>query len=49
MLEDEEQNGSTGRKVEVKLSSKETVNTSNGGLYYKVAISSWKGCDLSGL
>ena len=38
--EDEEQNRGTSRKVEAEWGTRETMDTSNGGLYYKVTISS---------
>ena len=49
MLEDEEQNRDTDGKTEVEQGSRETVDTFDSGLYYKVAISSWERCYTSGL
>ena len=39
----------TNREVEVEWDTREVMNTSNGRLHYKVAISSWEECDPSGL
>ena len=46
---DEEQDRTTNREVETKQGSKETMNISDSGLYYKVTISSQEECDLSSL
>ena len=47
--EDGEQNRDTNRKVEVEWSFRKTIDTPNGELDYKVAVSSWKRCYPSGL
>ena len=49
MLEDEEQDRGTNRKVEVEWSSKKTIDTSDSGLYYKVTIGSWEEYNPSSL
>ena len=49
MSEDEEQNRGTSRKVEIEWSTRETVDVFNSIFYYKVAVSSRKGYNLSGI
>ena len=49
MSKDEELDRRDGRKVEVEQSAKETMNTSNSGLYHEVTNSSWERCNPSGL
>ena len=40
MLEDEEYNRRSSRKVEVEWGTRETMDTSDSGLYHEVAVSS---------
>ena len=44
---DKEQDGGTSREVKVEWGAGETVNSSNGGLYYKVTSNGWKRCNFS--
>ena len=47
--ENEEQNRRSSWKVETEQGTRETVNTSDGRLHYKVAVSSQKGCNPGSL
>jgi len=47
--EDEKKDKGISREVEVEWDTREAVNTSDGRLHYKVAVSSWKEYDPSGL
>ena len=49
MSKNEEQNRSTSREAKIKQDTREIIDTSNGGLHYKVVINSQEECDLSSL
>ena len=49
MSENEESDRGTNGKVEVEWDTKGTMDISDGGLYLKVTVSSWKGCNPSSL
>ena len=42
-----EQNGDTSKEVEVEKNSKEAIDSSNSGLHYLVAVSSYEEYNLS--
>jgi len=47
--ENEKQDGIASRKAKVEQSTRETTDSSNGGLHYKVTSGSWERCNPSGL
>ena len=49
MSENKEQVRGTSRKAKAERGTGETIDASNGRLYYKVASSSGKRCDSSGV
>ena len=43
MLKNEKQDRGISKKTKAEQGTRETVNTSDSGFYYKITIGSWKG------